>query len=73
MRKIIIGLLALGFIGAGAGLCRAADDAAPPAGDQPATAAASAGDAGTCCKAGDTTPPLDLVKANSEGGLAQSV
>jgi Cytochrome C oxidase, cbb3-type, subunit III len=69
VRKIIIGLLALGFIGAGAGLCRAADEAAPPAGDQPAAAAAPAGDAGACCKAGDTTPPLDLVKNTPKGGL----
>ncbi|MGZ5850203.1 MAG: c-type cytochrome [Methyloceanibacter sp.] len=79
MRKIIIGLLAVGVVcaGAWAGRVQAADDAAPPAasGTPPAAegagapAAAPAGDAGACCKAGDTTPPLDLVKATPKGGL----
>ena len=83
MRKIIIGLLALGFAGVGVGLwtCQAADEAAPPAGDQsaPAAAAPAAGGAPTaegapageaaCCKAGDTTPPPELVKQVPPGQL----
>lgn len=83
MRKIIIGLLALGFAGVGVGLwtCQAADEAAPPAGDQsaPAAAAPAAGGAPTaegapageaaCCKAGDTTPPTELVKQVPPGQL----
>ena len=60
MRKIIIGLLAVGFVSTGAwmGCSQAADEAAPAA---PA--------AGGCCKVGDTTPPLDLIKATPKGGL----
>jgi mono/diheme cytochrome c family protein len=83
VRKIIIGLLALGFAGVGVGLwtCQAADEAAPPAGDQsaPAAAAPAAGGAPTaegapageaaCCKAGDTTPPTELVKQVPPGQL----
>jgi len=74
VRKIIIGLLALGFAGVGAGLwtCLAAEEAAPPTGDQSApTTAAPAGEAavGTCCKEGDTTPPVELVKQVPPGGL----
>ena len=67
MRKIIIGLLALGFAGVGIGLwtSRAADDAAPPAGDQASAPAA----AGGCCKPGDTTPPTELVKQVPQGQL----
>jgi mono/diheme cytochrome c family protein len=69
VRKIILGLLALGVIGVGPGLstCRAADEAAPAA--PAASAETPAGDAGACCKAGDTTPPLDLIKATPKGGL----
>ena len=90
MRKIVIGLLAFGFAGVGVGLwtCQAADEAAPPAGDQSAPAvagpaaggapaaegapaAAPAGEAanGACCKAGDTTPPIELVKQVPPGQL----
>jgi cbb3-type cytochrome c oxidase subunit III len=48
----------------------AGDAAAPAAGDAAAPAAATAGgDAGACCKADDTTPPLDLIKATPKGGL----
>ena len=87
MRKMIIGLLAVGFVSTGAwmGCSQAADEAAPAA--TPAAPAApaasrsdprgpasrrrsrSAGGRRTCCKAGDTTPPLDLVKATPKGGL----
>ena len=48
----------------------AAAPAAPAAGDAAAPAAAPAGgDAGACCKADDTTPTLDLIKATPKGGL----
>ena len=84
MRKIIIGLLAVGFVSAGAwvGCSQAADEAAPaatpaapaapaPGGETttPAPAAGGEAAAGACCKVGDTTPPLDLIKATPKGGL----
>jgi mono/diheme cytochrome c family protein len=71
VRKIMIGLFAGGIISAGAwaGSSQAADEAAPAGGDAAAAAPAAAGDAGACCKAGDTTPPLDLIKATPKGGL----
>ncbi len=79
MRKIIIGLTAAVLLSAGAwvGCSQAADEAAPAAapaapaaGDAAASSAApAAGDAGACCKADDTTPPLDLIKATPKGGL----
>ena len=89
MRKMIIGLLAVGFVSTGAwmGCSQAADEAAPAAtpaapaapaatpaapaagGEAAAPAAGGAAAAGECCKAGDTTPPLDLVKATPKGGL----
>lgn len=77
MRKIIIGLTAAVFFSAGAWIgAQAADEAAPAAapaagGDAaaPAAAPAAGGDAAACCKADDTTPPLDLIKAVPKGGL----
>jgi hypothetical protein len=79
VRKIIIGLTAAVLVSAGAwvGCSQAADEAAPAAapaapaaGDAAAPAAApAAGDAGACCKADDTMPPLDLIKATPKGGL----
>jgi cbb3-type cytochrome c oxidase subunit III len=85
VRKIINGLLAVGFVcaSAWAGCSQAADEAAPAAGatpPAPAAAAPAGGEAaapaagggtagGACCKAGDTTPPLDLIKATPQGGL----
>ena len=81
MRKLIIGLFAvaiIGVVGLNAGKASAADEAAPaaspapPAAGDAAPAAAPAGDAaagGACCKAGDTTPPLDLIKATPKGQL----
>lgn len=75
MRKIIIGLTAAVLVSAGAwvGCSQAADEAAPaaaPAAPAAGDAAAPAGgDAGACCKADDTTPPLDLIKATPKGGL----
>jgi mono/diheme cytochrome c family protein len=41
-------------------------DGAGPAGD---TAGSDAAAGGECCKAGDTTPPLDLIKATPKHGL----
>ena len=78
MRKIITGLLTLVFVAGMGALAWKATAADAPAGQaapaQPAApapqaegAAASAG--GECCKAGDTTPPLDLIKATPKGGL----
>ncbi len=53
---------------------QAAEEAAPagttpstPAPAAPAGGGAAAG--GACCKAGDTTPPLDLIKATPQAGL----
>jgi mono/diheme cytochrome c family protein len=81
VRKFIIGLFAvaiIGVVGLSAGKASAADEAAPaaapaaPAAGDAAPAAAPAGDAaagGACCKAGDTTPPLDLIKATPKGQL----
>ena len=56
MRKILVGLLAIvfvGFTGFGVALW--------------VSHAEDAGDA--CCKKGDTTPPLDLAKNTPKGGL----
>lgn len=79
MRKIIIVLTAAVLVSAGAwvGCSQAADEAAPAAAPAPAAPAAggdaaapaAGGDAGACCKADDTTPPLDLIKATPKGGL----
>jgi len=53
-----------------AGAAPAAEPAAPAAGAAPADAAApAAAGGGECCKPGDTTPPLDLIKATPKGGL----
>jgi mono/diheme cytochrome c family protein len=57
VRKIIIGLLAFGLAGVGVGLwisSQAAEDEAA---------------GGECCKAGDTTPPTELVKNVPKGQL----
>ena len=82
MRKIITGLLTVVFVaGMGAFAWKAcATDEPPtqteakPAGGEAAggTGEAAGGEAaggGDCCKADDTTPPLDLVKATPKGGL----
>jgi mono/diheme cytochrome c family protein len=73
---IMIGPLMAGFVIVGAWMgCARAEETAPAAGT-PATpasdaakAAPAAGAAGECCKAGDTMPPLDLIKATPRGGL----
>jgi mono/diheme cytochrome c family protein len=65
--------------------CAEDQPAPAPTGDQPAAGGAATGGAapaggeaaggggagagGACCKAGDTTPPLDLVKNTPKGGL----
>jgi mono/diheme cytochrome c family protein len=49
-----------------------AESAAPAQGAAPAPAAepgAATGAGGECCKPGDNTPPLDLIKATPKGGL----
>jgi mono/diheme cytochrome c family protein len=81
VRKLIIGLFAVavvGLVSLSAWKASAADEAAPaaapaaPAAGDAAPAAAPGDDAaagGACCKAGDTTPPLDLLKATPKGGL----
>ena len=81
MRKMIIGLLAVGFVSTGAWMdcSQAADEAAPAAtpaapatpaaGGEAAAPAGGGAPAGGCCKPGDTTPPLDLIKATPKGGL----
>jgi len=48
----------------------AGEQAAPAGGAAPADAAApAAAGGGECCKPGDTTPPLDLIKTTPKGGL----
>jgi mono/diheme cytochrome c family protein len=71
VRKIITGVLAIALVG---GMSVFAWKAS--AGDEPegsSESAAVAGDApaagSECCKAGDTTPPLELVAATPKGGL----
>src|SRR5215467_3222626 len=76
MRKIITGLLVLAIFGAAwVELVEAADPAAsdqsnqipsssapsPGAQGGPAGAPSGQGEAGACCKVGDTTPPKELV------------
>lgn len=70
MRKIIIGLLTLGFVGTVAiKPCRAADETAPPpAGSTtPAEGAAAAPAGGPML--GPVTPPLDLLANTPKGQL----
>jgi mono/diheme cytochrome c family protein len=72
VRKIIIGLLALGFACAGVGLLDAADNAAPVPSGEPPPAPPPPPDKpapGACCKAGDTTAPTELVKLVPAGQL----
>ena len=82
MRKIITGLLTVVFIaGMGAFAWKACATDEPPtqteakptggeaAGGTGDAAGGEAAGGGDCCKADDTTPPLDLVKATPKGGL----
>src|SRR6476620_4378045 len=84
MRKIITGLLALVICAAAwVALVEAAEPAAPDQSNQspprsapspaaqggPASAPSGQEAAGACCKAGDTTPPTELVAKVSPGQL----
>jgi mono/diheme cytochrome c family protein len=77
VRKIITGLLTLVFIvGMGAFAWKACATDEPPkqTEEKPVAGGEAAGGGGAatggeCCKAGDTTPPLDLIKATPKGGL----
>jgi mono/diheme cytochrome c family protein len=68
VRKIIVGLFVLGFAGVGAGLwtSHAAEESAKQT-EEKGPAGAEAG--GECCKAGDTTPPTELVDKIPAGQL----
>jgi hypothetical protein len=69
VRNIITGLLTLVIVagmGAVAWKAYAADEPAEPAKEE---ASDNAGAGGDCCKPGDTTPPLDLIKSTPKGGL----
>jgi mono/diheme cytochrome c family protein len=80
----LLTIVVIAGLGAFAWKACAEDQPAPaPAGDQPAAGGAATGEAaptgeaaggsaaagGACCKAGDTTPPADLVKNTPKGGL----
>ena len=70
MRKITTGLLTavlIAGLGAFAWTAGAAEDAVQQSEEGTPGGEAAAG--GECCKAGDTTPPLDLIKATPKGGL----
>jgi len=82
VHKIITGLLTVVIIaGMGAFAWKACATDEPPtqteakpaggdaAGGTGEAAGGDAGGGGECCKADDTTPPLDLVKATPKGGL----
>jgi mono/diheme cytochrome c family protein len=68
VRKIIVGLFVLGFAGVGAELwtSHAAEEPAKQT-EEKGPAGAEAG--GECCKAGDTTPPTELVDKIPAGQL----
>jgi mono/diheme cytochrome c family protein len=68
VRTIIVGLLALGFVAAGAvWTCHAADETPLPAGTTAPEGEVAPGDG--CCKPGDTTPPTELVAKTPKGQL----
>jgi hypothetical protein len=73
MRKIVIALVVVMCAGMGAGISKssAADQPSPQAGSSgsPAPAAPGEGAGAACCKAGDNTPPLDLIKNTTKGQL----
>jgi mono/diheme cytochrome c family protein len=78
VRKITTGLLTLVFIagmGAFAWKACATDEPPkqteekPPGGGEAAGGGGAASGGGDCCKPGDTTPTLDLIKATPKGGL----
>jgi mono/diheme cytochrome c family protein len=70
VRKITTGLLTFVLIaglGAFAWTACGAEEPAQQTEAQPSGGEAAAG--GECCKPGDTTPPLDLIKNTPKGGL----
>jgi mono/diheme cytochrome c family protein len=70
VRKIITGFFTVVIVagmGAFAWKACAAEDQTEQAGGAASGGEGAAG--GECCKAGDTTPPLDLIKATPKGGL----
>jgi mono/diheme cytochrome c family protein len=70
VRKIIIGLLAVGFVGFGLGEWRSlAADEAPASGASSATPAAAGGAQPGGPMLGPATPPLDLVASTPKGQL----
>ena len=70
MRKIITGLLTVVFVaGMGAFAWKACATDEPPTQTEATPTGGEAAGGGDCCKADDTTPPLDLVKATPKGGL----
>jgi mono/diheme cytochrome c family protein len=73
VRKIITGILAIMLIvgmAATAWDAYAADEPGKQTDDKSSTEVAPSAAAGSeCCKAADTNPPLDLIKATPKGGL----
>jgi len=74
MRKILVGLLAVAFVGftgfdVALWTSHAEDAASRAAGEEAAAADAAADASGDCCTKDDTTPPLELIKNTPRGGL----
>ena len=70
MRNIITAIFAIVLVGGMGAVAWNASATEEPAKTEEAAPAADEGAAGgECCKAGDTTPPLDLIKATPKGGL----
>lgn len=67
MRNIITAIFAIVLVGGMGAVAWKACATEEPAKTEEAAPAAAAG--GECCKAGDTTPPLDLIEATPKGGL----
>ena len=68
MRNTIIGVLAFALVGTMGAMTWTASAMDEP-GQSEEMAADKAADASDCCKKGDTTPPLELVKNTPKGGL----
>ncbi|MCJ7597633.1 MAG: c-type cytochrome [Methyloceanibacter sp.] len=70
MRNIITAIFAIVLVaGMGTVAWNASATEEPAKTEEAAPAAAAGAAGGECCKAGDTTPPLDLIKATPKGGL----
>jgi hypothetical protein len=63
-----MGVVVLGVIGAVLWLSRT-DKEMPAPSEAVGSGEETASKAATCCKAGDTTPPMELVKQVPKGGL----